>query len=80
MENLLNTAAVCKLFNVRRSTVTKWIKKGMPYYQGSGIIRYKESEIRYWLENQKILNNIFDVNKKCISKIRILRRNVKCQN
>lgn len=48
----ITTKDVMEMFGVHRNTVTNWMKKGMPYYKVGDTLRFKESEVIEWFENQ----------------------------
>lgn len=41
-----------EIYKVTRQTIYEWRKKGMPYHQILGSLRYKLSEVEAWIEEK----------------------------
>lgn len=55
MEKLLKVEELCDLLQVSRSTVYEWTHIGfIPHYKFPNSIRFKGSDIEYWLKNRKV--------------------------
>lgn len=52
---MLTPKQVANMLGVNHRTLDNWRaeKKGPPYYKVEGFIRYKEDEVRQWLETKK---------------------------
>lgn len=40
------------IYKVTRQTIYDWRKRGMPYHQVLGLVRFKMSEVEAWIEEQ----------------------------
>lgn len=52
MNTLLTTDEICKLLRVRRETLCRWRKCGLPFKRVMGSVRYDPIEIEEWISSQ----------------------------
>ena len=54
MEKLLKINDICKLLQVKKPLVYKWVHYGfVPYIKIGGILRFKESHIEKWVQKRE---------------------------
>lgn len=61
MERLLTTNELCKILQVRRETIHRWRKAGLPYKKPVGAIRYDVEEVKAWLGQHNQNRNTEDM-------------------
>ncbi|HYF75446.1 MAG TPA: helix-turn-helix domain-containing protein [Candidatus Nitrosocosmicus sp.] len=52
MNTLRTTEEICKILKVRRETLFKWRKYGLPFKRIMGVIRYDLEEVAAWVLSQ----------------------------
>lgn len=52
MNTLKTTEEICVILKVRRETLFKWRKCGMPFKRIMGVIRYDLDEVEAWVSSQ----------------------------
>lgn len=49
--NLLTTKEICEIYKISRNTVDRWRReKGLPYIRVGSGIRFKEEDVKEWIE------------------------------
>jgi len=50
---MITVKDVMKLYLVSRTTVQKWMKKGLPFYKTERLVRFDASEVDAWIRRDK---------------------------
>ncbi len=50
MKKLLTVKELCDIFSVRRETICRWQKMGLPFIKVMGIVRFDENDVIGWIE------------------------------
>jgi len=50
---MITVKEVMKAYQVSRTTVQKWMKKGLPFYKTEKLVRFDPAEVEQWIRGYR---------------------------
>jgi len=49
---MITVKDIMRIYKVSRTTVQKWMKKGLPYYKKERLVRFSPDEVEQWVRGK----------------------------